>query len=262
MLADPLFWLVSVPAVLLFGIGKGGFGGAVAILAVPLMALIMPPVQAAAILLPILVVMDVVVVRTFWGHFDWPALRRLLPGAVLGVVLGYYTVGLLDESALRLLVGIVAVTFGVLTLLGLQAVTGRQHHAGTALFFGTLSGYTSFSIHAGGPPLTMYLLPKSLPPMMFVGTAGVFFAAVNALKLYPYYLLGQFDTDNLLYSLVLMPLAPIGVRVGHWLVLHSRPAVYYRVIAVFLVLVGIKLITDGLSPGLAAHDMAATLAVG
>jgi len=257
VLSDPLFWLVSVPAVLLFGIGKGGFGGAVAILAVPLMALVMSPVQAAAILLPILVLMDVVVVRTFWGHFDWRALRRLLPGAVLGISLGYYSVGLLDESALRLLVGLVAITFGLLTLLGLQAVTGREHHAGTALFFGTLSGYTSFSIHAGGPPLTMYLLPKSLPPMMFVGTAGVFFAVVNALKLYPYYLLGQFDTDNLLYSLVLMPLAPIGVRIGHWLVLHSRPAVYYRIIAVFLVLVGIKLTADGLGLGWTVSSIAA-----
>ncbi|MFN2328764.1 MAG: sulfite exporter TauE/SafE family protein [Chromatocurvus sp.] len=261
MLGDPVFWLVSVPAVLLFGIGKGGFGGAVAILAVPLMALVMSPVQAAAILLPILVLMDVVVVRTFWGHFDWRALRRLLPGAVLGISLGYYTVGLLDENALRLLVGIVAITFGLLTLFGLQAVTGREHHAGTALFFGTLSGYTSFSIHAGGPPLTMYLLPKSLPPMMFVGTAGVFFATVNALKLYPYYVLGQFDTDNLLYSLVLMPLAPIGVRIGHWLVQHSRPAVYYRIIAVFLVLVGIKLIADGLGFGLAANNMPVVMSV-
>lgn len=255
MLGDPLFWLVSVPAVLLFGIGKGGFGGAVAILAVPLMALIMSPVQAAAILLPILVLMDAVVVRTFWGHFDWRALNRLLPGALLGVSLGYFTVGLLDENALRLLVGVVAMLFGVLTLLGLQAVTGRRHHAGTALFFGTLSGYTSFSIHAGGPPLSMYLLPKALPPLVYVGTAGVFFAAVNLLKLYPYYLLGQFDANNLLYSLVLMPLAPLGVRIGHWLVLRSRPAVYYRIIALLLVFVGIKLIADGL--GLAPAGAAA-----
>lgn len=252
MLDDPLFWLVSIPGVLLYGIAKGGFGGAVAILAVPLMALVMPPVQAAAILLPILVVMDAVVVRTYWGNFDWRALRRLLPGAVLGISLGYYSVGVLDENALRLLVGVVAMAFGLLTLLGLQAVTGRKHHAGTALFFGTLSGYTSFSIHAGGPPLTMYLLPKALPPLMFAGTAGVFFAVVNALKLYPYYLLGQFDSANLLYSLVLVPLAPIGVRIGHWLVLHSRPAVYYRIIAAFLVLVGIKLIADGLGFGLTA----------
>ena len=245
MLDDPSFWLVSVPAVLLFGIGKGGFGGAVAILPVPLMALVMPPVRAAAILLPIIVVMDVVVLRAYWGHFDWRALRRLLPGALLGIVLGYQSVGFFDENALRLLVGVVALAFGVLTLLGLQAVTGREHHAGTALFFGGLSGYTSFSIHAGGPPLTMYLLPKALPPMEFVGTAGVFFAAVNALKLYPYFLLGQFDTVNLLDSLVLMPLAPVGVLIGRWLVQRSSSTLYYRIISVFLVLVGIKLIVDG-----------------
>lgn len=246
MLGDPAFYAVSIPGVLLYGIAKGGFGGAVAILAVPLMALVMPPAQAAAILLPILCVMDAVVVRTYWGQFDGRALRLLLPGAVLGIALGYLSLDVMNEHWLRLLVGVVAGSFGVLTLLGLQAMTGREHHPGTAGFFGGLAGFTSFSIHAGGPPLTMYLLPKGLPPLVFAGTAGLFFAVVNALKLLPYYLLGQFSADNLLYSLVLVPLAPVGVRIGHWLVRLSQPAVYYRIISVFLVVVGIKLCADGL----------------
>ena len=90
-------------------------------------------------------------------------------------------------------------------------------------------------------------LPKGLPPLVFACTAGLFFAVVNALKLLPYYLLGQFSADNLLYSLVLVPLAPVGVRIGHWLVRLSHPAVYYRIISVFLVVVGIKLCADGLA---------------
>ena len=83
MLTDPGFYLASIPAVLLYGVAKGGFGGSIAILSVPLMALVMPPVQAAAILLPILVLMDALVVKTYWGVFDRSALKILLPAALL-----------------------------------------------------------------------------------------------------------------------------------------------------------------------------------
>lgn len=245
MLTDPAFYAVSVPAVLLYGVAKGGFGGAVAILAVPLMALLMSPAQAAAILLPILVVMDMVAVYSFRGHYDRLALKLLLPGALLGIGLGYLLVDAMNESLMRLLVGAVALLFGLQFLLGLLSQSGRPHHRGLALFFGTLAGFTSFSIHAGGPPLSMYLLPKRLPPMVYAGTAGLFFAVVNLVKLPPYYLLGQFSAENLQYSLMLMPLAPVGVLLGRRLVGLSNPQFYYRLIAFFLVVVGLKLIMDG-----------------
>lgn len=250
MLTDPHFYLLSAPAVLLYGVAKGGFGGAVAILAVPLMALIMPPAQAAAILLPILVVMDAVVVYSYRGHFDAVALKLLLPGAFLGILAGYLLVDSVNESMMRLIVGLVALAFGLQTLLGWLSTVGRQHHAGVATAFGALSGFTSFSIHAGGPTLTMYLLPKQLPPLVYAGTAGLYFGVVNVTKLPAYYVLGQFTTDNLLYSLVLVPLAPVGVFIGRQLVRLSNPRFYYRVIAVFLVIVGIKLIWDGLHPAI------------
>ncbi|MCB1843598.1 MAG: sulfite exporter TauE/SafE family protein [Halioglobus sp.] len=245
MLSDPLFYLVSVPAVLLYGIAKGGFGGAIAILAVPLMALVMPPTQAAAILLPILVVMDAVVVKTYWGVFDKRALVLLLPGALLGVLLGYLTAQSLNEDMMRVLIGGVSMLFGLQYLLGLQSASAREHRPVSAGFFGALAGFTSFSIHAGGPPLTMYLMPKALPPLLFAGTAGLFFAVVNAAKLLPYYALGQFSTSNLLYSLVLVPLAPLGVKLGHYLVRRSPPGFYYGVISFFLVVIGARLLWEG-----------------
>lgn len=230
---------------MLYGIAKGGFGGAVAILAVPLMALLMPPAQAAAILLPILVVMDMVVVFSYRGHFDFRALRMLLPGAMLGIFLGYLFAERMDEAVLRLIVGAVALLFGLQTLLGWLSDVGREHRLPAATLFGTISGFTSFSIHAGGPPLTMYLLPKGLPPMTYAATAGLFFAVVNLVKLPPYYFLGQFSGENLLYSLVLVPLAPLGVLIGRRLVKLSNPRLYYRIISLFLVVVGMKLIVDG-----------------
>jgi uncharacterized membrane protein YfcA len=248
MLTDPLFYLTAIPAVLLYGIVKGGFGGAVAVLAVPLMSLAMPPNQAAAILLPILVVMDALVVKTYWGQYDRRALQLLLPGALLGIGLGYLTTEWMNENHMRVLIGALALLFALQQLSGLSSRSARRHHPVAATAFGTLAGFTSFSIHAGGPPFTMYLMPKGLPPLLFAGTAGMFFAVVNVVKLVPYCYLGQFSAQNLLYSLILVPLAPLGVRLGHYLVRVSSPQLYYRVISLLLLVVGIKLLLDGLQP--------------
>lgn len=245
MLTDPGFYIASIPAVLLYGIAKGGFGGAVAVLSVPMMALVMPPTQAAAILLPILVVMDAFVVKTYWGIFDRRALRLLLPGALVGIAIGYVTAEAMNEHYMRILIGALSLVFGLQYLLSLHTRASREHNVVGAGVLGTLAGFTSFSIHAGGPPFTMYLLPKQLSPLLFAGTAGMFFAVVNVVKLVPYYTLGQFSSANLLYSLVLVPLAPLGVKLGHYLVQRSGAGFYYRVISFFLVLVGAKLLWEG-----------------
>lgn len=247
MLADPGFYLVSVPAVLLYGIAKGGFGGAFAIISVPLMAFVMPPTQAAAILLPILVVMDIFVLKTYWGVFERRALTVLLPGALVGIGIGFLSAEGMNEHYMRILIGVLSLVFGVQSLLNLKTFASSKHSAVSGTMFGTLAGFTSFSIHAGGPPLTMYLMPKQLSPLLFAGTAGIFFAVVNAVKLVPYYFLGQFTAGNLVYSLVLVPLAPMGVKLGHYLVRRSSPSFYYSVVSFCLVLVGLKLLWDGVS---------------
>lgn len=247
MLSDPAFYLVSVPAVLLYGIAKGGFGGAVAVLSVPMMALVMSPTQAAAILLPILVVMDAVVVKTYWGVYDRRALVLLLPWAMLGIALGYFTAETMNDDWMRVVIGLISTVFGIQSLLGWSSASSRSHNRTAAGVFGSLAGFTSFSIHAGGPPFAMYLLPKQLTPLIYAGTAGIFFAAVNLVKLVPYYWLAQFSSDNLLYSLILVPLAPLGVKIGHILVQRSDQKLYYGIISFFLVVVGGKLLWEGIS---------------
>jgi uncharacterized protein len=247
LLADPWFYLVAVPAVLLYGIAKGGFGGPISIVSVPLMALMMPPTQAAAILLPILVVMDALVVKAYWGVFDRRALSLLLPGALVGVGIGYLSAEVMNEHYMRILIGVLSLVFGLQSLLGLKSFASKDHHPLSGTLLGTLAGFTSFSIHAGGPPFTMYLMPKQLSPQLFAGTAGIFFAVVNVVKLAPFYALGQFTTDNLLYSLVLVPLAPLGVKFGHFLVRSSTSSFYYSVTSFCLVLLGAKLLWDGVA---------------
>tara|TARA_R110002049_G_scaffold9801_4_gene49066 strand:- start:4276 stop:5028 length:753 start_codon:yes stop_codon:yes gene_type:complete len=248
LLTDPWFYLTSVPAVLLYGVAKGGFGGALAIISVPMMALVMPPTQAAAILLPILVVMDMLVVKTYWGVFDRRALILLLPGAMLGVTAGFFSAEAMNEHYMRILIGVLSLVFGLQNLFGLKGFSSSEHNAVSGGLLGTLAGFTSFSIHAGGPPLTMYLMPKQLSPLLFAGTAGIFFAVVNLVKVPPYFMLGQFTSANLLYSLVLVPLAPLGVMLGHYLVKRSTTRFYYQVVSICLVLIGAKLLWDGASP--------------
>lgn len=247
LLGNPWFYLLSILAVLNFGIAKGGFGAAFGMLSVPLMTLVMSPLQAAGILLPILLVMDAVVLKTYWGNFDKLALKILVPSALLGVFLGYLSAGSLNDDWLRLLVGVIAVIFGLQNLLRKAGSGSTEHQWAAGSFWGSLAGFTSYHVHAGGPPVTAYLLPKRLAPVLFAGTTGAFFAAVNAAKLIPYYALGQLDTDNLLLSLVLVPFAPLGVYIGHQLVKRSQSQRYYQWISACLFLVGLKLLYDAVS---------------
>ena len=172
-------------------------------------------------------------------------MRLLLPGALLGLLIGYLLADRMNEDYMRILIGLLSLVFGIQQLLGLQSHQAGQHHRGAAGFFGTLAGFTSFSIHAGGPPFTMYLLPKKLHPMIYAGTAGVFFAVVNVTKLLPYASGGVCSTENLLYSLVLVPLAPLCVYIGRYLVKISGPGFYYKDISFFLLVIGVKLLWEG-----------------
>ncbi|MFC0711734.1 sulfite exporter TauE/SafE family protein [Azorhizophilus paspali] len=239
--------LVAVPAVLLTGLSKGGFGGAFGGIAVPLLALAVPPTQAAAIMLPILCTADLVGLRAYYGKWDAANLRIMLPGALLGVLLGSLSFGMLDERIIALLIGGIAVTFVLLNLLRPPAGTAGLPPArgkGTAL--SVLAGFTSFVAHAGGPPAMMHLLPQQLDKVRYVATINVFFLLTNAIKLLPYALLGQFSGDNLLTSLFLAPLVPLGVWAGLWLQERVDHLWFYRIARAGLLLAGIQLILQNL----------------
>ncbi|MER8369790.1 sulfite exporter TauE/SafE family protein [Mesorhizobium sp. M1348] len=250
LLVDPWFYAAAIPAVILVGLSKGGFGGAVGFVGVPLMALTMPPVQAAAILLPILCLMDIVSVWTWWGIFDRKMLADMMPGAVIGIALGWLTAALVTEEMVRLIVGAVALIF-VLRWLYLQLRHGAGHAAEpnrvAAGCWGTVAGFTSFVAHVGGPPFQVYALPIRLDPKVLSGTAAIFFAVTNALKLIPYFALGQFDTTNLTASAVLMPLAPLSTIAGAWLVRRMRPELFYPFTYATVAVVAVKLLWDGIA---------------
>lgn len=248
MIDDPLFYLLAVPAVLIAGISKGGFGGGLGVISVPLMTLAVTPQQAAAVMLPLLCLMDVVGVWHYRGKWDGANMRILLPAAIVGIVLGALAFGALNAAAIKLMIGLIA--------LGFTINWAWRRHRSVALrpaapsvakggFWGAVAGFTSFVAHAGGPPVNVYLLPQNLPKTTYQATTVIFFIVVNYVKLVPYTLLGQFHAATLVTSLLLVPLVPLGMGLGIWLHGRAPDRLFYIVCYGFLFLTGAKLAWDG-----------------
>ena len=249
MITDPLFFLVAVPAVLLYAIAKGGFGGGLGVISVPLMALVISPVQAAGILLPILCLMDLFSLWAYRGQWIVPELRVLIPPSLAGIVVGAALFGYMSPAIVRLIVGAVALLFTLHWLFRHQ-LQGREIKNLSRTYgipAAAAAGFTSFIAHSGGPPLSMYLLRRPLNRTEFVATNVVFFTVLNYVKLVPYAWLGQFNNENLLTSVALSPLAPIGVGIGVWLHRRISDSWFFSFIYILLFVVGLKLVYDGLT---------------
>ncbi len=250
MITDPYFYLAAIPAVLLYGIAKGGFAGSFGVVAVPLMALVVSPIQAAAILLPILCVMDLVTLWAYRGKWVWSELKLLIPASLIGIAAGTMLFSQMSPAIVRLLLGTIAIVFTLHFWIQKLRVESRpQENFGpvAGIVAATTSGFTSFVAHAGGPPLGMYLLRRGLNRTAFVATTAVFFTVANYVKLVPYTWLGQFDSSNLMTSLVLSPLAPVGIGMGVWLHNRVTDQVFFRIAYASLFIVGLKLMSDGIS---------------
>ena len=243
---DPLFYLVSIPAVLLYGIAKGGFAGPLAIMGVPLMSLVISPLQAAAILLPILCLQDLISIYSYRRSFHLRNLLILVPAALIGIILGFFWFSYLSDNNIRLFLGSLAIIFSLNYFFFSRESAETEVSLTRGSFWGAISGFTSFGIHAGGLPFNIYMLPQKLDHRVYVGTAAVFFGLVNLLKLYPYYLLDQLRIDNLTTSLFLMPFAPLGFYIGYKLTQKIDGERFYALTYSCLLIIGIKLFMDGI----------------
>jgi uncharacterized membrane protein YfcA len=246
VITDPAFYAVAVPAVLLVGISKSGFGGGFGALGVPLMALVVPVPQAAAIMLPLLLVMDGLGIAALLRQCDRALIRLLLPAGLLGTVIGALLFGMLSAQAVAGLIGGLTLVFLALRLFARARADAPSPPRWLGFLLGTLSGFTSFVAHAGSPPIAFYVLPLRLAPIVFTATMTVFFAAVNLSKWVPYAWLGLIDGRNMSTSLALLPLVPIGVWVGVRFARRVSPTLFYRLFNVGMLLTGVKLLWDGL----------------
>jgi len=248
VIVDPLFYAAAIPAILLMGISKGGFGSGAGLFATPLMALTIPIPQAAAIMLPILLVMDVTGLWAYRGRYSRENLKLILAGGILGIALGALTFRYFSDAWIRVILGAMSIAFVAQRYLGRGAERPpAPRSAPRGLFWSTAAGLTSTIAHAGGPPLSIYLLPQRLEKSQLVGTTVVFFAAVNLVKVIPYTWLGLFDARNLATSAVLIPLAPVGIWIGIRIMRRLPEALFYRICYAILLVVGAKLLWDGLA---------------
>ena len=217
-------------------------------MSVPLMAIFISPVTAAAIMLPILCLIDFFNLWGYRKHWNKNTVAILLPGAIAGIAIGALTYNYIDENKVRLLLGIITILFAISFFIsGHLSSKDYIPNKCIGLVCGVMSGFTSFIAHAGGAPLKFFLIPQKMPKKTFVGTHVFFFFVINQIKIWPYFWLGQFSIQNLKYSLLLVPAVPIGVLLGWWLIKIIAVEDFYRFIYVILLATGVKLVWDGLA---------------
>lgn len=240
-------WILAVLASMAVGMAKGGLA-MVGILAVPILSLVMSPVQAAGMMLPVYVVSDIGGLLAFRRHFDAGVLATSLPGALLGVGLGWATAHLVPDRGVTLIVGLIGLAFALNALIRPDlAARPRPVSALRGGFWGTLAGYTSFVSHAGAPPYQVYVQPLRLPSLVYAGTTTWFFAITNWVKLIPYAALGQLSPANLTVAAILTPVALASVWIGLRLVRIIPQDLFYRLITWGLLAVSLRLVWQALS---------------
>jgi len=242
-------WLIAILAVLLTGISKSGFGGALGGIAVPLLSLFIAPPLAAAAMLPALCVMDACGLRAYWRQWSCKELKIILPGGVIGIALGSIVFGTLSTVALQSIVGGIAILCAVDRLFGLRDRLKSEHIPGalSGLGWSAAAGLAGALAHAGGPLILIYLLGRRLPKESFVATSVVYFAAMNIAKIVPYLAFGLFTKPVLQLAIALSVLAPLGVWLGYTAQKRLPEKPFFKAAAIFLLITGLKLLWDAIA---------------
>ena len=243
MFTDPLFLLTATVAMLLLGLAKGGFAG-VGMAAAPLLSLYVPPLQALAITLPVLMMQDIV--SLWWYRRDYDAwnLKVMIPGAVIGTGVAWALGSAVSEDVTRLIIGVIGVGFVLHTYLGRVPPPGRPSTLG-GVFWGGCSAFTSTIASAGMPPFAVHVLPQRLEKMKLVGTITIFFAVTNWLRIIPYVGLGYLNRESLTISAVLLPLAIAFNFLGFYLVLRLPTEAFYRIAHTLIFLISLVVMSQG-----------------
>lgn len=244
---DLTFFLVAALAVFLVGLSKSGLVASLGVMGVPLLTLVMPARDAAGMMLPLLITMDIIALIAYRREVDMKILWILLPGAIVGSAIAFSLSAVVSEAMVRLAIGIIALMFVLDAWLPLRKkLEGLPPSPGWGRFWGSVAGFTSFISHTGGPPIQIYMLPLRLKPALFAGTNAVFFAVVNAIKIPPYFVLGQLSWPNMQAALYLVPVAIGGMIFGVFMVRRIDPTIFYRIAYVLIFLLSLKLIYDGM----------------
>ena len=242
---DLTFLTYASFGVFVFGLSKGGVPGPIAMLAVPVMSFAMSPLQAAGILLPLLIIMDFSAIYLYWKKWISSILKIIIPASIVGILFGTFTFQYTNENQIRVMVGFISIIFVLVSFIQKSDLLLKPTKL-KGYFWSSVAGYTSFLIHAGNPPMNFYTLPLKLDKISFIGTMTFAFLVINVVKLIPYYYVGLLAPSNLLVSLILLPLAFVSVLIGFFLQKKIPEKLFFNIVYVLLFLSGCKLIYDGL----------------
>lgn len=250
MTLDPVFFAAAIPAVLISAASKGGFGGGAGFASAPLLALAMPPAEAVGLLLPLLMLMDVISLPPYWRKWDWHHSLLLMAGGIPGTLLGWWVFGRISPDGVRLFIGLTAVGFVVFQVArtrGWLKPPDSDPGPAKGLLWGTVTGFTSFISHAGGPPASMYLLGLKLDKTTFQASSVLVFWWINLIKVPAYVEVGMLNRSLVTPILVLAPIAVAGVFLGVWAHRRVSDRFFFALTYVLLTVTGTKLIWDALA---------------
>jgi uncharacterized membrane protein YfcA len=248
-MTDPyLFWGTAIIAAFFVGSGKGGMP-MIAMLSVPTMSLVMPPMLGAALLLPVYIISDVAGLWIYRKSYSLRNLIILAPAAAVGIGIGWLLAGQTDDNVVRIIVGCVGLTFLAMRQYGRLSGTmiARTADLLPGLFWGAVSGFTSFVSHAGGPAFQLYVLPQKLSKLEFAGTSTILFATINLMKVPPYLELGLIEFENMTKVTILAPVAILGAIFGYKVLTLIRQRMFFIIVEVALFVISINLIRVGVS---------------
>ncbi len=249
--------LFAVIAVLFIGISKAGFGGGLGLLTTPLAVFAFGPKNAIGIILPLLCAGDAFSLWNYWGKWDARNLKFVLPGVVVGIVIGVQLIGRFSARELNVAIGCIAVAFVLFQLVKEKIFRAEgafepNHRVGVPI--GLATGITSTFAHGAGPIMSMFLIPQRLPKEVFVATSTLIFTFVNWLKM-PFFCIDQsqinlpvfapaalITRETLITSLIFFPLVPLGAWLGIWMNRRISERAFMKVVFAFLFITGLELI--------------------
>ncbi|MCC7450320.1 MAG: sulfite exporter TauE/SafE family protein [Anaerolineae bacterium] len=239
-------YIVIAVCAYLTGLSKGGLGGALGTLVTPLLALVVPASMAVGLTLPLLIVGDIFAVSAHWRGWDKRIVVGLLPGTILGVILGSLVISTLSPSVIQHVLGAAALVYVIYKFWARRQPATQGSTTAEPLWqsssYGGMCGLTSTVANAGGPVMTVYMLTKRVTPSVFVATTALYFALLNVMKL-PGYLSAHILTPEMIVLVAWsMPLIPMGVWLGKMLDKHIDMVTFETIILIFLGITGVALL--------------------
>lgn len=247
MYDDLTFWIIAIFAAITVGLGKGGLP-VVASLAVPSLSLFMSPIKAAGLLLPVYIISDIFALFFYRKDFDLKILKISILGMTIGVFIGWTTANIVIEWVITIIIGLMGVIFALTQIFQNTKLKKKQTEINQTkgIFWCSIAGFTSFISHNGGPPWQIFVLPIGLKKVVYVGSSVIAFSYVNAIKVVPYYFLGQLNFESIKIALFLLIPASIAVYLGYKVVIIIPEKFFFILVSWALLLISFKLIYDGL----------------